>query len=137
MTGDRDRAEGSRIPGPETNGRLTTTAPVRPLAPAPTVYDDVRRVLLEHGWARGREHDGRGGLGLAAAVETAVRSAARPDVILVPAEGPRLAREARIVRHLKELAGASNLGAWSDAPERDFGDVLELLSLAATLYPED
>lgn len=134
ITGDRDR---KRIPGPEAFAELTTTAPPRPLAPAPTVYDDVRRVLLDGGWARGRERDRRGGLGLVGAIETAVRTAIRPDAVLVPADGPRLAREARIVRHLKELAGTSNLGAWSDAPERGFDDVLELLSLAATVYPED
>jgi hypothetical protein len=134
MTGDRDRQE---IPGPEANASLTTAAPLRPLAPAPTVYDEVRRVLLEEGWARGRERDRRGALGLVAAVETAVRTAGRPDAVLVPAEGPRLAREARVVRHLKELAGTSNLRAWSDAPERGFDDLLELLSLASTLYPED
>ena len=125
------------MPGPESFADLTATAPARPLAPAPTVYDEVRRVLLEEGWARGRERDHRGAFGLVGAIEEAVRSAVRPDAVLVPADGPRLAREARIVRHLKELAGTSNLGAWTDAPGRGFDDVLELLSLAATLHPDD
>ena len=51
-------------------------------------------------------------------------------------EGVRLAREARIARHLRELAGTSNLGAWLDGG-RSLDDVLGLLTLAAAAYPED
>jgi hypothetical protein len=132
-TGDRDREPNHRS---EVFVELTT-APVRPLAPAPNVYDDIRRTLIEHGWARGREHGRNGALGLVGAVETVVRRVEVVDAALAPAAGPRLAREARIGRHLRELAGTSNLGAWNDAAGRSLDDVLELLTLAATAYPED
>jgi hypothetical protein len=112
-----------------------TSAPPRPVAPAHTVYDDVRRILLDHGLTRGRERNRQGELGLVGAIEAAVMET---DRVTTPAgrAGPTLAREGRIARHLRELAGTSNLGAWVDGG-RSLGDVLELLTLAAVAYPED
>lgn len=113
-----------------------TSAPLRPRPPAHTVYDDVRRVLLDRGLTRGRERNRRGQLGLIGAIESAV-SAADPVCHGRPSDGARLARKARIARHLRELAGASNLGSWVDARGRSVGDVLDLLTLAAVAYPDD
>ena len=109
-----------------------TSAPVRLLAPPRSVYDDVRRVLLDHGLTRGRERSRRGQLGLVGAIEAVVRETAGGS-----REGPRLAREARIARHLRELAGTANLGAWVDTGDRSLDDVLQLLTFAAAVYPED
>lgn len=109
-----------------------TSAPVRLLAPPRSVYDDVRRVLLDHGLTRGRERSRRGQLGLVGAIEAVVR-----ETVGGSREGPRLAREARIARHLRELAGTANLGAWVDTGDRSLDDVLQLLTFAAAVYPED
>lgn len=131
-TGDRD---GDAVPTSDAFVDLTVV-PAREAAPVTTLYADVRRLLVERGWVRGREHDGDGRLGLVAAIEEAVRSAPR-----VPGgetgEGRVLARSARLARHLRELAGASSLAAWSDNPERSLDDVLALLDLAAFAYPDD
>jgi hypothetical protein len=128
--GERDRE-----PNVSIEAFIDLTAPLRPAPPARTVYDDVRRVLLEHGLTRGSERNRRGQLGLVGAIEVVVNqsdeAAARGR-----REGVRLAREARIARHLRELAGTSNLGAWLDGG-RSLDDVLGLLTLAAAAYPED
>ena len=42
-----------------------------------------------------------------------------------------------IARHLRELAGTNNLGAWVDTGNRSLDDVLQLLTFAAAVYPED
>src|ERR1700694_4724164 len=72
-----------------------TSAPVRLLTPPRSVYDDVRRVLLDHGRPGARERSGRGHLGRVGAIEAVGRGPVGGS-----REGPRLAREARIARHL-------------------------------------
>jgi hypothetical protein len=113
-----------------------TAAPAPSVAPSRTIYDDVRRVILDRGLSRGEERGRRGDVGLVGAIEVAVREP-HESTDSPGREGARLAREARIARHLRELAGASNLGAWVDGDGRSLDDVLELLSLAAVAYPED
>lgn len=131
-TGDRD---GDAFPTPEMFVDLTTV-PGREAAPVTTLYDDVRRLLVERGWTQGGERDGAGRLGLVGAIDEAVRAAAHAPGVEV-AEGPTLARSARLARHLRELAGTSSLAAWSDSPERSLDEVLALLDLAAFAYPDD
>jgi hypothetical protein len=128
--GERDRE-----PNVSIDAFIDLTAPLRPAPPARTVYDDVRRVLLEHGLTRGSERNRRGHLGLVGAIEVVVNQSDE-NAARGRREGVRLAREARIARHLRELAGTSNLGAWLDGG-RGLDDVLGLLTLAAAAYPED
>jgi len=131
-TGDRD---GDAFPSSETFVDLTAV-PAREVAPVRTVYDEVRRLLVDRGWARGREHDDEGRIGLVAAIDEAVRDdAAGPGT--GASDGRVMARGARLARHLRELAGTSNLSAWCDSAERSFDEVLALLDLAAFAYPDD
>lgn len=113
-----------------------TSVPQRTRPPAHTVYEDVRRVLLDRGLTRGRERNRRGQLGLVGAIERAV-STGDAQYDGRPADGARLARKARIARHLRELAGTSNLGSWVDARGRTIDEVLDLLALAAVAHPDD
>lgn len=131
-TGDRD---GDAFPTSETFVDLTTV-PAREAAPVTTLYDDVRRLLVERGWLQGGERDDSGRLGLVAAIDEAVRATGRTPTAAM-AEGRMLARSARLARHLRELAGTSSLAAWSDSPGRSLDEVLALLDLAAFAYPDD
>jgi hypothetical protein len=109
-------------------GDATRPAPVR----IETVYDAVLELLTARGWVQGRQAGG-GRLSLTAAIDTVVGV----DVATGAADGPRLARSARIGRHLRELAGAASLTAWNDAQSRTMGDVTDLLGLATVAYPDD
>lgn len=104
------------------------------ITPTHTVYDDIRRVLLDHGLAHGCEHNRRGQLGLIGATETAVEHSSH-GVFGRSSQGARLARQARIARHLRALATTSHLGAWTDG--RTLDDILELLTLATIAHPDD
>ncbi|MBV8951878.1 MAG: hypothetical protein JOZ99_13455 [Actinobacteria bacterium] len=129
--------EGDREPVSATDAMIDLTdSPVRTVEPPHTIYDDVRRVLVDRGLTRGREHTRRGQVGLAGAIEVALSQTGRRQQP-APREGARLAREARITRHLRELAGTSNLASWLDARGRSLNDVLDLLSLASVAFPED
>jgi hypothetical protein len=103
-------------------------APVIPLRS--TVYDDVAKLLLDQGWARGAARRGDARCLLAAIDEVVGLEDTCPD-------GPRLARSARIGRHLRDLLGVRNLADWCDARTRTSGEILELLQRAATTYPND
>jgi hypothetical protein len=97
-----------------------------------TVYDAVLELLAVRGWVQGRETDGER-LSLTAAIDTVVGV----DVVTGAADGPRLARSARIGRHLRELVGVASLTAWTDARSRTMADIADLLRLAAVAYPDD
>jgi hypothetical protein len=109
-------------------GESTRPAPVR----IETVYDAILELLGVRGWVQGREAEGER-LSLTAAIDTVVGV----DVTTGAANGPRLARSARIGRHLRELAGVSSLTAWNDAKARTMTDITDLLRLAAVAHPED
>ncbi len=117
---------------------IDLTAPaLRSVAPPHTIYDEVRRVIVDRGLTRGREHTRRGQVGLAGAIEVAVAEGAGVRQTPRPRQGSRMAREARIARHLRELAGTSSLAAWIDARGRSLNDVFDLLTQAAVAFPED
>jgi hypothetical protein len=98
-----------------------------------TVYDEIGELLVDRGWVQGVERRGRA-LSLRAAIDEAVgtssASASAPD-------GATLARAGRIGAHLRDLTGARNLDAWSDARERTIDDILRLLGSAAVGFDDD
>jgi len=112
----------------------TRAAAPHPATPHKTVYDDIRALLVERGWAQGCRVGGRRALCLREAVDLVV-GVDEPDE--EHAQGARLARSARIRRHLRELAGTSHLAAWNDEQGRTLDEVLELLAAAALAYPDD
>ena len=98
-----------------------------------TVYDEIGELLVDRGWVQGVERRGRA-LSLRAAIDEAVGmsspSASAPD-------GATLARAGRIGAHLRDLTGARNLDAWSDARERTVDDILRVLASAAVGFDDD
>jgi hypothetical protein len=98
-----------------------------------TVYDEIVELLVDRGWVQGVERRGRA-LSLRAAIYEAVGSSSpsgsAPD-------GATLARAGRIGAHLRDLTGARNLDAWSDARERTIDDILRLLTSAAVGFDDD
>jgi hypothetical protein len=98
-----------------------------------TVYDEIGEILADRGWVQGVERRGRA-LSLRAAIGAAVGigvpGGSAPD-------GATLARAGRIGAHLRDLTGARNLDAWSDARERTVDDILRLLASAAVGFEDD
>jgi len=101
--------------------------------PPTTVYNAVRETLITRGWSQGcATHHPSGALCLRAAIDDVVGANVRSG-----ATGAVLGRAARMERHLRELAPTSNLDHWNDAQERSLSDVMELLALAAAVFPDD
>jgi hypothetical protein len=108
-----------------------SAAPVRP-APAARAVDDiavldvVEHLLRTRGWCQGRPQDRSGRLSLDGAVEEAAATLART-------ERERLVLAARSRNRLTRCAGAGALAAWNDRPERNQGEINELIAIARFL----
>lgn len=123
---DLEQGRGSELTG--TSGALLPEA----AAPTDTVYDRIRELLRERGWAQGREIAGSR-LSLTGAVDVVVGV----DPGTRAGSGGELARRSRIARHLRELAATANLTAWNDERARTLSEVFDLLRFAAVAHPDD
>jgi hypothetical protein len=99
----------------------------------PTVYDEIATLLRERGWCKGVPRRGES-LCLVAAIDEAV-GVGNDD--RMGSESSKLARAARIGGHLRDLLQVRNLSAWSDARDRTFHDIADVLTRAAVTFPAD
>ena len=98
-----------------------------------TVYDEIETLLRERGWCKGVPRRGES-LCLVAAIDEAV-GVGNED--LVGSEASKLARAGRIGAHLRDLLQVRNLASWSDARDRTFPEIADVLTRAAAAFPHD
>lgn len=100
---------------------------------AVTVYDEIETLLRERGWCKGVPRRVES-LCFVAAIDEAVGVGSRDRV---GSEASKLARAARIGAHLRDLLQVRNLSSWSDARDRSFEEIADVLTRAAAAFPHD